>query len=323
MEGRLWQRQSQPDKRAGAAVPDSRIPAPSPSRGGHVGLRHWFWTQPRKSPFDTSTPWSGACVRANQRISSHTWTLLNGGLSNTRTPRSGRPGSGMARSASVASRIHALPRGRDDLEGLPDEDGPRPDLNRVHFEADLDSARPGRPGQLTATLAAGRDGSGPFHRSLRYQLVLGDGLAASAAWVFAAVVAGDKGGTRQLVCALAAVVATMTALRRAGLYRTHVCNLPSRQVVRVVASGDARGSGVPALWLVGWLCCRCDSGGGIGDERRLDPDGPLALRTVVEGETVCWSASAQVTLDRHQRGCHFHLEHAERGAGGSAIASWV
>ena len=96
----------------------------------------------------------------------------------------------------------------------------------------------------------GAIGSRPFHRSLRYQLVLGDGLAASVAWVFAAVVAGDKGGTRQLVCALAAVVATMTALRRAGLYRTHVCNLPSRQVVRVVASATL---GAVAYLLCGWL----------------------------------------------------------------------
>jgi exopolysaccharide biosynthesis polyprenyl glycosylphosphotransferase len=155
----------------------------------------------------------------------------------------------------VASRIHALPSGREDLEGLPDEDGPRPDLNRVHFEADLDSTRPGRPGQLTATLAPGRHGSGPFHRSLRYQLVLGDGLAASTAWVFAAIVAGDTGGTRQLACALAAVVATMMALRRAGLYRSHVCNLPSRQAVRVVASATF---GTVVYLVCGWLAGSVD-----------------------------------------------------------------
>jgi len=71
--------------------------------------------------------------------------------------------------------------------------------------------------------------------SLRRHLALGDATALIVAWVPLAVLGSGDSITRAVLCAAAAAGSTLVAMRRAQLYRSHVCALPSREAVRIVA----------------------------------------------------------------------------------------
>ena len=88
--------------------------------------------------------------------------------------------------------------------------------------------------------------------SLRRYLVAGDVLALLVTWIPLALVNMGNADGRHLIGAAAAMVSTLVAMQQAGLYRSHVCALHSRQAARAVTSA-AIGAGVFAAceWLSG------------------------------------------------------------------------
>jgi exopolysaccharide biosynthesis polyprenyl glycosylphosphotransferase len=100
---------------------------------------------------------------------------------------------------------------------------------------------PGLPGTSPRLWSEGtgpaRSGSWPSGaNSLRRHLVAGDILALVAAWGTPLVVYGNGRLGRQAACAAIGVIVTVTAMRRAGLYRSRVCALRSLEAVRVLTS---------------------------------------------------------------------------------------
>ncbi len=88
--------------------------------------------------------------------------------------------------------------------------------------------------------------------SLRHHLTLSDALALTLAWVPLALLAQGAGTGRQFLGAAAAIGSTLAAMQQAGLYRSRVCALHSREVVRVLFSALAGGFVYAACaWLAG------------------------------------------------------------------------
>jgi exopolysaccharide biosynthesis polyprenyl glycosylphosphotransferase len=148
----------------------------------------------------------------------------------------------------VASIIHALPSGPEDREGRPPDDGPA--IRQADHGGGAGEARPDAGARFDTIPGRGGDRAGLARQSLRYHLVIGDAFATTAAWLSVAFLAFQAATGRQLLSAAAAIVLTMGALRRAGLYRTYVCTLPSRQLVRVIGSVAL---GALVFLLCGWL----------------------------------------------------------------------
>jgi exopolysaccharide biosynthesis polyprenyl glycosylphosphotransferase len=140
--------------------------------------------------------------------------------------------------------------GTDDGGGMAND--PRAVMEPTDDPIAQEAPAPLGPGQLD------NQGSGPAaHRfesvgrpSLRRHLVLTDAAAVTAAWLPLAVVGSSGEVTKALVCAVAAAAATLVAMQRAELYRSHVCTLPSREAVRTVMCALI---GVAAFAVCGFL----------------------------------------------------------------------
>ncbi len=86
---------------------------------------------------------------------------------------------------------------------------------------------------------------------LRRYLIAGDLVALSLAWAPWYLDVG-RSSIRDLVSALAAVVVTVLAMRRSGLYQSRVCALRSTQVVRTVTAAALGALAYVALqWMAG------------------------------------------------------------------------
>ena len=148
--------------------------------------------------------------------------------------------------------------------------------------------------------------------SLRSHLVVGDALALTATWVPLALVGSGAGRGRQLVAAWAAVLLTIAAMRRAGLYRSHVCALPSRETARVVASAALGAARLRPVRLVIGFRGGCGGSSRRLDERRSHSHPSLALRPLAEGKAFDWSTPSRHDSCRHDRRCRGALEDAHR-----------
>lgn len=103
--------------------------------------------------------------------------------------------------------------------------------------------------------AGDRPASEPERRGTpRRHLIAGDVLALGLAWTLPVLTAAGPGVSRRVVCAAAATVATLLAVRRAGLHRSRVCAVRSTELLRVFAAAML-GGGVFAgcSWLAGTL----------------------------------------------------------------------
>lgn len=88
--------------------------------------------------------------------------------------------------------------------------------------------------------------------ALRRQLAFGDALALAVAWGVQPHSGAYGSVGTQLACAGGAVVVTMLAMQRAGLYRSRVCALRSLEAVRALGAAIAGGAAFAALhWLAG------------------------------------------------------------------------
>lgn len=152
----------------------------------------------------------------------------------------------------MASLMHALPSGPEDGNGLSNSGTTALDLEDAAVIGGADPARPDIADWFGGVPAGARDKDPRSSQrlSLRHHLAAGDAVALTVAWVPFALVASGAGRGQQLLSAAAAIVTTMAAMRRAGLYQSHVCALASRQVARVLAS-TALGAAVFAA--CGWL----------------------------------------------------------------------
>ncbi len=151
----------------------------------------------------------------------------------------------------MASVLHALPSGPEDGGSLPAGDTPPLQVDGNVLVAESDQVeRPGRDDAGGAeTASSNRPSRSPERLSLRWHLVISDVVALTVAWLPVALVgSGDRG--RQLIAGVAAIAATMLALRRAGLYRSHLCALPTREALRVLGS---TGLGALVFALSQWM----------------------------------------------------------------------
>jgi exopolysaccharide biosynthesis polyprenyl glycosylphosphotransferase len=137
----------------------------------------------------------------------------------------------------VASIIHALPSGPEDRSGDSQGEGVAAlDTGDEVGASGADEGRSGGSTQRDTLLTPAAGPRAPGRRSLRNQLVIGDAIATTVVWLSVAIFGFQAGSSRQLVSAAAAIVVTLAALRRAGLYQTYVCMLPSRHLARVIGS---------------------------------------------------------------------------------------
>jgi exopolysaccharide biosynthesis polyprenyl glycosylphosphotransferase len=138
----------------------------------------------------------------------------------------------MAEELIVASIIDSLPPGQ--------EGGSR-----------LSHAAPTSLDIVSGTPAGGTKPDGAPGLSLRYHLALSDAVALTLAWIPLTLLAGADRG-RHLLCAVAAILASLAAMQMAGLYRSLVCGLHSRDVVRVLFAALVGGLVFVACdWLAG------------------------------------------------------------------------
>lgn len=140
----------------------------------------------------------------------------------------------------MASTIQALPSGAENRNGS-SSDG----TAALEAQADDRGWFDGSPAPVSD-----RRGTNVPRLALPYHLTVSDAVALIVTWVPLALIDSGAGRARQLVCAAAAVVSTMVAIRRAGLYRSQVRALPDREVARVLVCATLGGA---VFTLCGWL----------------------------------------------------------------------
>jgi exopolysaccharide biosynthesis polyprenyl glycosylphosphotransferase len=152
----------------------------------------------------------------------------------------------------VASTIHVLPSGPEDAEGEPGNERPAPEADGEELALSTVPIRAGADRQFASETAGVTRTSSSSRHFQRSHLIVSDGVALISTWVPLGLLASGAGWGRQVLAASAAILATMLALRSVGLYRPHVCALPSRQAARV-ASATILGAVVFAgcAWLAG------------------------------------------------------------------------
>ncbi len=134
----------------------------------------------------------------------------------------------------MASIIDSLPPGQENRNGLSHAASPPLDIV------------PGTPADGAKAIGAA---SG---LSLSYHLALSDTVALILAWVPLTLLAGGPDRGRHILGAAAAVLSSLAAMQMAGLYRSRVCGLSSRDMVRILFAALVGGLVFVACdWLAG------------------------------------------------------------------------
>jgi exopolysaccharide biosynthesis polyprenyl glycosylphosphotransferase len=121
---------------------------------------------------------------------------------------------------------------------------PEGDTPVLEIDGNVLVARADHPAPRQGAVERDDGGAEPGHRtgrggervSLRTHVVISDTIAVTIAWMPVALIGSGTDRGRQLVAAVAAIAATLLALRQAGLYRPHLCALPTREAARVLGS---------------------------------------------------------------------------------------
>jgi exopolysaccharide biosynthesis polyprenyl glycosylphosphotransferase len=145
--------------------------------------------------------------------------------------------------------MHARPPGPEDANGLSNTASATLEGGATGHGAtgparpsDQSDALPGRSDLSNLAVLSTESFQGGRSSLGRY-LVVGDVLALLVTWLPLALLTMDDSDGRRLIAAAAAMVSTLIAMQQAGLYRSHVCALHSRQSARAVISA-AIGAGV-------------------------------------------------------------------------------
>ncbi len=107
---------------------------------------------------------------------------------------------------------------------------------------DSDQGPLGESAQSRLQNGAERPGPIEKHRgrakrsSLRRHMAIGDVAAVTAAWGALAFANRDSGFAHAVAIGLVAIIVTLVVMRRAGLYRSWVCAVPTLQLVRVLTA---------------------------------------------------------------------------------------
>ena len=134
----------------------------------------------------------------------------------------------------MASILDALPSGPEDRNDLSDLRSPALDVVGEAQSDPPDESHWAEYGPVPTT--EDRRGRGLSRLSLQYHLAVSDAVALTLVWVPLALTGAGADRGRQLVGAALAIALTMISMQRAGLYRSHVCAMRSREVGRVLVS---------------------------------------------------------------------------------------